>query len=85
MNRHLGALLGGYAWDCGVLEDTPVEELHDVEVAAYYTFILAECIGYGHWYIGLFESMDDSVLAVDLVGCLHGVSVAQMNVWLTNL
>ena len=70
---HLCALLGSYVWDRGVFEDTSVEELHNVEVTAYYALILTECVGFGHWDVGLLESMDDSVLAVDLVGCLYHV------------
>jgi hypothetical protein len=72
---HFGPLLGRYFWDRGVFEDTPVEEFHDVEVAAYNAFILAECVGLGHGDVGLLEGMDDPVFAIDLVGCLQNVSI----------
>jgi hypothetical protein len=37
---HLGALLWRHVWDRWVLEDTTVEELHDVEVCANDLLIL---------------------------------------------
>jgi hypothetical protein len=68
---HLGSLLWGYVRHRWVLENSAVEELHDVEVGANDLLILTQAIGFGYRDICLFESVDDPVFAVDLVCCLE--------------
>lgn len=72
---HLRPLLRCYLWDCGVFEDAPVKELHDVEVTAENTLILAECVGLWDWNICLLECMNDPIFAVDFMRRLRIVSV----------
>lgn len=72
---HLRSLLGGHAWDRRVFEDASVQELHDVEIAAYNTLILTKSVRFWHGDIGFLQGMNDPVLAVNLVRCLRRVSV----------
>lgn len=69
-NVHCRSLLGCHARECWVFKDAPVQEFHDVEVTAHDALVLAECVGFGNWDVGLLESVDYAVLAVDLVSCL---------------
>lgn len=71
---HLRPLLRCHFWNCGVLEDASVKKLHDVKVAAHNAVILTECVGFGDRDIGVLESVDNPVFAVDLVRCLQIVS-----------
>ena len=64
---HLCPFFWRDAGNCGVLKDAPVEELHDVEVAANDALILAERVGFRHWDIGLLKGVDDSVFTIYLV------------------
>ena len=57
-------------WYGGVFEDAAVEEVHDVEIATNDLLILTEDQCSGYWDICLLQCVDDSVLAVDLVGSL---------------
>lgn len=74
---HLRPLFRCYTRNRWVFKDTSIEKLHDVEVAAHNAFILAECIGFGNWDIGVLEGVDDAVLTIDLVCCLIFVNTIQ--------
>jgi len=75
---HLSSLLGAHVWDGRVLEDTTVEERHDVESCAYDGVVFAKTEGLGDWHVGVFESMEDAILSVDLMGCFG----EQLSWWL---
>lgn len=78
---HLRSLFGCYARNCGIFEDAAIEEFHNVEVAAYHTLILAECVGFWNGDVGLLKGVNDAVFAVDFMGCLEQVvSVPAMRV-----
>jgi hypothetical protein len=64
---HLGALFGRDVWNRRVLEDTTVEELHDVKVGADDLFILAETESFWYRDVGVLEGVDNAVLAVYFV------------------
>jgi hypothetical protein len=71
-------VLGAHVWYRRVLEDTTVEERHDVERCANDGVVLAKTEGLWDWHIGVLESMEDAVLSVDLMGCLG----EQLSWWL---
>ena len=64
---HLRPLFRRHPRDRRVLENTSIEEFHNVEVAPHHAFVLAESVGLGNGYIGLLEGVDDAVFAVNLV------------------
>lgn len=53
-----------------VLDDAPVQKLHDVEVGADYGLVLAETEGLRHGHVGMLQGVQDAVLAVYLMRCL---------------
>lgn len=54
-----------------ILEDAPLQELHDVERSPDHGGILTETVRLGHGDIGRAEGLDDAVLTLDLVGRLR--------------
>jgi len=75
---HLSSVLGAHVWNGRVLEDTTVEERHDVESCAYDRVVFAKTEGLGDGHIGVLERMEDAILSVDLMGCLG----EQLSRWL---
>lgn len=64
---HLVARGRVHAGDGRVLDDAPVEELHDVEGRADDAVVLAQAVRFGHGHVRLLQRVDDAVLALDLV------------------
>jgi len=64
---HLSSVLRTDVWYARVLYDATVEEVHDVERCANDGVILAETVCLWDRHVGGFESMDDSVFAIDFV------------------
>lgn len=64
-------MLWRHAWHCRIFENAAIQEFHDVEVSTNDVAILTEAVGFWDWDVGLLKRVDDSVLAVDLVGSLR--------------
>jgi len=64
---HLVPVFGTHPRQAGVFNDPPVEKLHDVESGADDRVILTQTVGFGDGYVGVFQGVQDSILAVDLV------------------
>jgi small ligand-binding sensory domain FIST len=67
---HLSSLCSAHVRKSGVFEDAAVEERHDVEGGADDRVVFAEAESLRDGHVGVLESVQDAVLAVDLVGCL---------------
>jgi hypothetical protein len=68
---HLGPLLWCDIWNRWVLEDSAVEELHDIEVSANDLLILTKAECFWHWDVCLLEGVDDPVFTINLMRCLE--------------
>jgi hypothetical protein len=67
---HLCPLFGCDVWNSWIFEDSAVEELHDIEVGANDLLILTQAESFRDWDVCVLERMENSVFAIDLVGCL---------------
>ena len=67
---HVSSVFRSYVWEGWVFEDAAVEEGHDVESGANDGVIFAETVCLWDRHVGVLQSVQDAVLAVDLVGGL---------------
>lgn len=67
MSLHLVSVPRCNSWHRWILEDAPVQELHDVECSPYDARIITQAIRLGHRNVRMFQGMYDSILPLDLV------------------
>lgn len=71
ISPHLSSLMGVYPRHSGVVNEASFKALHDVEGSTDNAVIFAEDVGFRDGDIGLFEGVNDLVLAIDSMGCLR--------------